>query len=210
MPHAPHTPCTEMAPTGSSILSVCSRKSAALMTSTPATSPMSTAEGAVTNAHGAARCATRPPSIPVAHHRHVERFEVDLHVHVGRHRARRGRQHRIDRDDGDARVRAGERGARVEAEPAEREDERPEHHEGHAMAGDRLSRPVRAELALTWTQLAGEDECHPASCHAHHRAPPRSRRARARVQSWRRAPRASAAPYPVGEDQDRRGWSWRS
>jgi len=52
-------------PPGSSILSDRSMKSTAAQTSTPATPPIRTAEGAVTNAHGAV-IATRPASVPFA------------------------------------------------------------------------------------------------------------------------------------------------
>src|SRR5688572_23114557 len=64
MPHVPQAPCTDDAPTGSSIFSTFSMNSAELMTSTPATMPMNTAVGAVTNAHGAVM-ATMPPSMPL-------------------------------------------------------------------------------------------------------------------------------------------------
>ena len=65
MPHSPHTPCTEMAPTGSSIRNARSMKNTAAHTSTPAMPPISTADGAVTKAHGAV-IATSPASVPFA------------------------------------------------------------------------------------------------------------------------------------------------
>src|SRR6266487_3521131 len=65
MPHNPLTPCTEIAPTGSSMRSLPSMKNTATQTNTPATPPISTADGAVTNAHGAV-IATRPASAPLA------------------------------------------------------------------------------------------------------------------------------------------------
>src|SRR5436190_1422250 len=65
MPHSPLTPCTEIAPTGSSMRNRRSMKKTAAHTSTPATPPISTAEGAVTKAHGAVM-ATRPASVPFA------------------------------------------------------------------------------------------------------------------------------------------------
>src|SRR5256886_10400891 len=65
MPHSPLTPCTEIAPTGSSMRSRRSTKKTATHTSTPAIPPISTADGAVTNAHGAVM-ATSPASVPLA------------------------------------------------------------------------------------------------------------------------------------------------
>ena len=65
MPKAPLTPWTAMAPTGSSILSLVSMKSAATTTSTPAMAPMSRAAQASTKAQGAVM-ATRPASMPLA------------------------------------------------------------------------------------------------------------------------------------------------
>src|SRR5437879_9245919 len=65
MPHNPLTPCTEIAPTGSSMRSLPSMKNTATQTNTPAIPPISTADGAVTNAHGAVM-ATNPASVPLA------------------------------------------------------------------------------------------------------------------------------------------------
>src|SRR5437879_11776499 len=65
MPHNPLTPCTEIAPTGSSMRSLPAMKNTATQTNTPAIPPITTADGAVTNAHGAVM-ATNPASVPVA------------------------------------------------------------------------------------------------------------------------------------------------
>src|SRR5437016_13333879 len=65
MPHNPLTPWTEIAPTGSSMRSLPSMKNTATQTNTPAIPPISTADGAVTNAHGAVM-ATNPASVPFA------------------------------------------------------------------------------------------------------------------------------------------------
>src|SRR3990172_1415173 len=65
MPKTRLTACTAEAPTGSSILSFESMKTAATMTSTPAMAPMSAAAQAETNAHGAVM-ATRPASMRLA------------------------------------------------------------------------------------------------------------------------------------------------
>src|SRR5207244_5251413 len=65
MPHSPLTPCTEIAPTGSSMRNRRSMKKTAAHTSTPATPPISTADGAVTKTNGAVM-ATRPASVPFA------------------------------------------------------------------------------------------------------------------------------------------------
>src|SRR5205814_9948600 len=65
MPHNPLTPCTEIAPTGSSMCSLPSMKKTATQTNTPAIPPISTADGAVTNAHGAVM-ATNPATVPFA------------------------------------------------------------------------------------------------------------------------------------------------
>src|SRR5205823_7248987 len=65
MPHNPLTPWTEIAPTGSSMRSLPSMKNTATQTNTPAIPPISTADGAVTKAHGAVM-ATNPASVPFA------------------------------------------------------------------------------------------------------------------------------------------------
>src|SRR2546430_12970953 len=65
MPHSPLTPCTEIAPTGSSMRSLPSMKNTATHTRRPATAPINTADGAVTKAQGAV-IATRPASVPFA------------------------------------------------------------------------------------------------------------------------------------------------
>ena len=63
MPQAPHTPCTETAPTGSSIL-MRSKNSTANTTMTPAMAPMITAPQLLTLAHPAV-IPTRPASTPL-------------------------------------------------------------------------------------------------------------------------------------------------
>ena len=63
-PQAPHVPCTEIAPTGSSTLSERSTKNTDQHTSTPATAPITNAQKLETNAHGAVM-ATRPASMPL-------------------------------------------------------------------------------------------------------------------------------------------------
>ena len=65
MPHSPQAPCTEIAPTGSSMRSVRSTKKTDAQTRTPAAPPISTADGAVTKAQGAVM-ATSPASVPFA------------------------------------------------------------------------------------------------------------------------------------------------
>src|SRR5918994_4179663 len=64
VPQVPQTPCTEMAPTGSSILTR-SKNATEPTTITPAMAPMSTATDVVTAAHGAV-IATSPASRPLA------------------------------------------------------------------------------------------------------------------------------------------------
>ena len=64
-PQAPLTPCTEMAPTGSSTFRVPSTKNTDQHTSRPETTPIRTETGAVTKAQGAVM-ATRPASMPLA------------------------------------------------------------------------------------------------------------------------------------------------
>src|SRR4051794_23826256 len=62
-PHAPLTPWTLMAPTGSSI-PIFSKNNTAQMTMTPATPPIRNAAHGATKAHGAV-IATRPASMPL-------------------------------------------------------------------------------------------------------------------------------------------------
>ena len=63
-PKMPHTPCTEIAPTGSST-PVRSKKNTDSTTSTAAIDPITAAAHGCTNAHGAVM-ATRPASMPFA------------------------------------------------------------------------------------------------------------------------------------------------
>src|SRR5580693_4809493 len=63
-PSQPQYPCTEIAPQGSSILSVRSLKRTPAQTSSPARMPITVAEVGDTNAQGAV-IATRPASIPL-------------------------------------------------------------------------------------------------------------------------------------------------
>src|SRR5437016_1029181 len=55
MPHSPLTPCTEIAPTGSSMRRLPSMKNTATQTNTPAMPPISTADGALPKPRRAAR-----------------------------------------------------------------------------------------------------------------------------------------------------------
>src|SRR5947208_2011953 len=64
-PSVPLTPCTAMAPTGSSILSLRSTKNTASMTTMPEMQPITAAAHGCTNAHGAVM-ATSPASMPLA------------------------------------------------------------------------------------------------------------------------------------------------
>src|SRR5262245_59678903 len=64
-PQTPLTPCTEMAPTGSSMPRL-SKKKTDTTTSQPATAPMITAPKGFTKAQGAV-IATRPASMPLQH-----------------------------------------------------------------------------------------------------------------------------------------------
>src|SRR5215470_18044634 len=63
-PHAPHTPCTEMAPHGSSTRAFLSKNSTLQQTNMPAMMPMTTEAQGATNAHGAV-IATSPASMPL-------------------------------------------------------------------------------------------------------------------------------------------------
>ena len=63
-PQMPQTPCTEIAPTGSS-MPLRSKKKTDSTTSTAATEPMTAAAQGCTNAQGAV-IATRPASMPFA------------------------------------------------------------------------------------------------------------------------------------------------
>src|SRR5438309_2420085 len=63
-PHTPHTPCTEIAPHGSSTFATLSQNQTPPTTRNPATIPMIDAAHGATNAQGAV-IATRPASIPL-------------------------------------------------------------------------------------------------------------------------------------------------
>src|SRR5213593_4467329 len=154
MPHSPLTPCTEIAPTGSSMRNRRSMKKTAAHTSTPATPPISTAEGAVTKAHGAVM-ATRPASVPFAS---IEGSGLPYLIHM----------YTIAVMPPAAQVRARERRPGVEAEPPEGENERPGERHRDVVTGDRVGAAVVVVLAAARTQQRGGEERHHPARHVHH------------------------------------------
>ena len=195
MPQAPHTPCTDEAPTGSSILSTPSMNSAETTTSMPGDEADEDRRGR-RHERARGRDGHHAREHAVAQHADVGRAEAHAQVDVGAERARRRREHRVDGHDGDARVHARQRRARVEAEPAEREDERAEHDHRHVVAGIGRGLAVLVVLADARAEHLGADEarrrrppCAPPSC-------PRSRRGRGRARSSCRAATASRRPTP--------------
>ena len=142
-PHSPLTPCTLMAPTGSSILMLVEEEDADQMTSTPAIAPMMNALTGVTNAQGDGD-GDQAREHAVAHHRRVGLAVDHPHVEDAAQGRRHAGDHRVDRDDADAAVGAGQRAAGVEAEPAEGEDERAELHHRDVVRQDRVDLAVLA------------------------------------------------------------------
>ena len=57
-------------------------------------------------------------------------------------------EHRVHDDEADAQVGAGQGRARIEAEPAERQDERAEHDHRDVVPGHRLRLAVRSYLPM--------------------------------------------------------------
>ena len=99
----------------------------------PAMMPMKkAAQPADMNAQGAVM-ATSPPSIPL-HIMDGSGLPYIFHmIEAGGDGGRAGGEHGVDGDEADAIGRAGKARAGVEAEPAEGEDERAEHHHRHVM-----------------------------------------------------------------------------
>src|SRR5688500_6409072 len=163
VPNTPLTRCTDVAPTGSSIL-ILSNPSTASTTSTPATAPMPTETAGVTNAQGAV-IATRPARQPlivmpmsglpstsqqvsvavlVAAAAAVDRHAdggLAQHEPAGDRRGHgRGARSQVRRH-GNFRDRARidpHRAARVKAEPAEPQDEAADHGGSHVVPRNRV------------------------------------------------------------------------
>ena len=117
-------------------------------------------------------------------------------------RAAGAREHRVDRDDADAQVGAGERRARVEAEPAEGEDEGAEHRHRDVVTRDRAAaRPSLLNLPMRGPSSMRAGERDHAADHVHHRRAGEVdvAVAEAEVAAERREP--AAAPHPVAEQR---------
>ena len=116
-----------------------SKKKTLITTSTPAITPMSTAAQGSTNAQGAV-IATRPASMPL----HIivgSGLRPFMHImsdHAGNAAPVMPAKHGVHHDEADAQVGAGQRRARVKAEPTEGQDERSEHDHRHVVARHRL------------------------------------------------------------------------
>src|SRR6266704_3320328 len=86
--------------------------------------PMIPAPTGLTNAHGADRDETGEHAI--AQHARVGLQTLELQRDMRGDRGGDAGKHRVDDDEADAEIGAGERRAGIEPEPAEGEDERPE------------------------------------------------------------------------------------
>ena len=160
VPHTPAMPCAAIAPIGSSIRTRSTRRTPRT-TITPATNPITIA---APRRDERARRGDRDESgdRAVQHHREVGLLDHEpRREHRAEHAGCRG-EVRVQRDVGeeaDAAEVDAERRARVEAEPAEPEDDHAERRERHVVPGDRvrLSRPRRT---CRYADRAG---CAPAS-----------------------------------------------
>ena len=148
VPQTPAMPCAASAPTGSSI-PIRSTRRTPKTTITPAT------EADHDRGPGGderARCGDRDErrDRAVQHHREVGLLDHEPRGDDCAEHAGRGREVRVQRDVGeeaDAAEVDAERRARVEAEPAEPEDDHAERRERHVVARDRVRLPVVRELA---------------------------------------------------------------
>ena len=80
------------------------------------------------------------------------------------------RQHGVHRDDADARIGEGQGRARIEAEPAEREDEGAEQRHRDVVTGHRVCSAVPRVLADARTEHLGADQGGHAAGHVDHGA----------------------------------------
>ena len=166
--------------------------------------PMITADTLLTNAHGAV-IATRPASRPLAIMLGIGLAVPHPHVEHRRERAGRAGQHRVDRDDADAQVAARERGARVEAEPAERQDEgagdAPSACRGRASA---VGSPSLVVLADARAEHDRAGERRDAAHHVHDRRAGEVDVPVAEAEVRAERARASRRPRPSWRTADRR------
>ena len=196
MPHAPFTPCTEMAPTGSSMRSVVLDEQRRDHDQHARDDADEHRRQDDTNAQGAV-IATSPASMPLQVMVGSGLPKRDLHVQVRAEGARRPRRASCSSRRPRARVGARERRPGVEAEPAEREDERARPSTMRdVVSRDRRSpgRPVR-----TCRRAARASSRARAPSRRRSGAPPscrRSPRGRGRARSSCRAARASRRPTP--------------
>ena len=200
-PQAPHMPCTEIAPHGSSTFAFLSKNSTLQQTSAPAMIPITTTP-TVRRTRTGAVMATSPASMPL----HVIEMSGFPHFQLVQAIAMiapaDAASSVLTATIADAQVGRAERRAGVEAHPAEREHQRADHDVAEVVPGER------------------PDACRPfgtCRCAARAASPARarpSRRSRAPRRTRRSRPRRgrgpatvpscdepAAAPHPVAVDR---------
>ena len=135
-----------IAPTGSSTLSFRSMKNTASMTRTPAMQPMTAAAHGATKAHGAVM-ATRPASMPLAIMPGSGLPVRNMIQNIATIAPKAPAMAVLVATTANWTSVAAKRRGGVEAEPAEQQDERPEHGHRDVVAGQRLGRAVLGVLA---------------------------------------------------------------
>ncbi len=198
-PKIPQTPCTEIAPTGSSI---------------PLRSKKNTDS---TTMHRGDRADDR--GRPRLHEgtrggdRHqAGEHAVDHHAGVGlahalhavEHRDRRAERRRdggVDRDHGEAQVGGREGRGGVEPEPPEQQDERPEHGHRDVVRRQRARLPVGPELADAGAEHDRAGEAGDATHRVHHTRTGEVDVAEAEVPAVAELRQPAAAPGPPTEDR---------
>ena len=156
--------------------------------------PMTAAAHGCTNAQGAV-IATRPASMPFAIIPGSGcDLRTDLHPEHRDDCTEGGRECGVDCDDGEPVVGRREGRCGVEPEPAEQQDERPEHRHRDVMGGEHTRFAVRSVLPDPWSEDRARrpNRRHRPSCGP--RPNRRSRRTRGPCLPTHRAWRASRRP----------------
>ena len=204
-PHSPQVPWTEMAPTGSSTLSLFSTNATLKQTRTPATKPMMAAPVVLTKPLGAVM-ATRPASSPLPLIDASGLPFNDPHVEQRAKGAGAAGEHGVDSDRADAQATgsgSAQGAAGVEAEPAEGQDEAANQDGGDIVADDGVGGSVAVELA----DARSDDQCNCQRCEAadrvHHARSGEVAIALSESEIGAQAARASRRPTPSWRRADR-------
>ncbi len=157
VPQAPHTPWTEIAPTGSSILRYLSIATTENTTKIPATNPMASDAPTVTQAQGHV-IATKPAKAPLSAMVASHLPNIARAVNSAAMATDRRRGIGVDRDVRDQARLGRHRAAGIESEPPQPEDEHAERDQHQVVAGNGLGCAVGRVLANARAENKGTDQ----------------------------------------------------